>query len=126
MSESKFIENNQLLRLEIYKINFDREVVFAKPYIEKKIKKSFEVDQEVVGSIIKIKPYGIMVKTNGEEVVMVHRTMMQKFHCSPMDFVLGDSITLRKIGYDEVHNKDVWDLIAYNLRSPRLEMEDIK
>ena len=54
-------------------------------------------------------PYGLIFDIEGGGTNFIHRSMFndEVFH----KVRRGSSITVRKIGYDEIHQKDKWEVI---------------
>ncbi len=114
-SISEFIKENKTLKLMINSINTKKQAVYARPYkepTEKAVYPPYEIGQIVEGKISKIVKYGIFIKTKDERKTMIHISQLQKLGYGDYSFVVSQPITIKKSGFDEEHNKDIWDIIS--------------
>ena len=114
-SISDFINENRRLKLAISYINFKKQAVYAKPYrkpTEKVVYPPYEIGQIIEGKISKIVKYGIFIKTKDERKTMIHISQLQKLGYGDYKFEVSQPVTIKKSGFDEEHNKDIWDIIS--------------
>lgn len=114
-SVSDFIRENRTLKLVISYINFKKQAVYAKPYKELPVKQElppFELGQIVKGSIIKVRPFGIKISCEDGRKTLIHISRLQELGYSEHIFEVSNAITIKKTGFDEVHQKDIWEIIS--------------
>jgi polyribonucleotide nucleotidyltransferase len=114
-SLSEFINENKTLKLVINYINFKKQAVYAKPYKEPKDKEiypPYELGQIIEGKVFKVLPYGIRIRNEDGRNTLIHKSQLQKQGYGDFEFELSQSVTIKKSGYDEEHNKDIWDIIS--------------
>ena len=114
-SISDFINENRKLKLAISYINFKKQAIYAKPYkepTEKVVYPPYELGQIIEGTVLKIKRFGIIIKTTDERKTMIHISQLQKLGYGDYKFEESQPITIKKSGFDEEHNKDIWDIIS--------------
>ena len=114
-SVSDFIRENRTLKLIISYINFKKQAVYAKPYKELPVKQElppFELGQIVKGSIIKVRPFGIKISCEDGRKTLIHISRLQELGYSEHIFEVSNAITIKKTGFDEVHQKDIWEIIS--------------
>ena len=114
-SISEFIKENKTLKLMINSINTKKQAVYARPYkepTEKAVYPPYEIGQIIEGKISKIVKYGIFIETKDERKTMIHISQLQKLGYGDYSFVVSQPITIKKSGFDEEHNKDIWDIIS--------------
>lgn len=110
-----FIKENKTLKLGICSINTKKHAIYAKPYKELQAKLDlppFEIGQIVEGAICKIKPFGIIIKCKDGRKTLIHVSRLQELGYGDYKFELSQAITIKKIGFDTEHNKDVWEILS--------------
>ena len=110
-----FIKENKTLKLGICSINTKKHAVYAKPYKELQAKLDlppFEIGQIVEGAICKIKPFGIIIKCKDGRKTLIHISRLQEVGYGDYKFELSQTITIKKIGFDTEHNKDIWEILS--------------
>ena len=110
-----YIKENKTLKLGISSINIKKHAVYAKPYEELQEKidlPPFEIGQIVEGVICKIKPFGIIIKCKDGRKTLIHISKLQELGYGDHKFEISQSIMIKKVGFNEEHNKDVWDIIS--------------
>ena len=120
---SEFIHENKVLKLTINYINFKKQAVYAKPYKEpshKTVYSPVEIGRVVEGTIIKILPFGIRIRTLDGRKTLIHESRLQDLGYSNDSFNLSQTITIKKVGFDEEHNNDIWEIVhvGQNLSEP--------
>lgn len=114
-SLSEFINENKKIQLAISYINFKKQIVYAKPYNEIANKNDFppfEIGQVVKGEIIKVSPFGIRIKCEDGRNTLIHVSRLQELGYGDSKFEQSQALTIKKIGFDEEHHKDIWEIIS--------------
>ena len=115
-SISDFIKENKTLKLVISNIDFKKQTVYALPYkdelVEKKEYPPFETGQIIKGEIIKVHPFGIRVKCEDERKTLIHISRLQELGYGDYQFEQSQTITIKKIGFDDIHHKDIWEITS--------------
>lgn len=109
-----FIKENKTLKLGICSINKKNHAVYAKPYKEMQAKMDlppFDIGQIVEGVICKIKPFGIIIKCKDGRKTLIHISRLQEMGYGDYKFELSQPITIKKIGFNEEYNKDIWEIL---------------
>lgn len=120
-SISEYIKEHKKLEIIICHIQSYRNwyntktTVYGKPFSLLESKKAlppYEIDQIVKGKVHKIQPFGIRVKTIDGRVTLIHKSRLAEIGHRDTIFEKGNPITLKKIGYDETHKCDIWNIIS--------------
>lgn len=110
-----FIKENKTLKLRICSINTKKHAVYARPYKELQANLDlplFELGQIVEGVICKIKPFGIIIKCKNGRKTLIHISKLQELGYGDYKFELSQPITIKKIGFNEEYNKDIWEILS--------------
>ncbi len=110
-----FIKENKTLKLGISSIKTKKHTIYAKPYKELQAKLDlppFEIGQIVEGFVCKIKPFGIIIKCKDGRKTLIHINRLQEVGYGDYKFELSQPITIKKIGFNEAYNKDIWEIIS--------------
>ena len=106
-----FVKENQMMSIVITSIKGNK--IYGIPFVKSKKRNeypSFENNQKVYGVIFEIKPFGIRIKTSDGVKTLIHKTRLEEIGYSGFLFVKGQRITIRKVGYDEEHKNDLWNI----------------
>lgn len=68
--------------------------------------------QVVEGTIIQVISFGIRIKTKDGRKTLIHISRLQELGYSDYTFKIAQSIIIKKVGFDENHNNDVWEIIS--------------
>lgn len=110
-----FIKENKTLKLGICSIKTKKHAVYARPYKELQANLDlplFELGQIVEGVICKIKPFGIIIKCKNGRKTLIHISKLQELGYGDYKFELSQPITIKKIGFNEEYNKDIWEILS--------------
>lgn len=114
-SISDFIKENNTLKIVISYINLKKQSVFAKPYKgipSKVVTPPYEMGQVVEGTIIQVISFGIRIKTKDGRKTLIHISRLQELGYGDYTFKIAQSIIIKKVGFDESHNNDIWEIIS--------------
>ena len=86
-------------------------ILWDKMKLEVRFADQMELNNGVTIDVIVVAklPYGLIFDIEGGGTNFIHRSMFndEVFH----EVRRGSSITVRKIGYDEIHQKDKWEVV---------------
>lgn len=115
-SVSDFINENRRLKLAISYINFKKQAVYAKPYKELPVRQElppYDIGQVVRGEIKKILPFGIRIKCEDGRITLIHISRLEELGYSDHKFEPSQMITIKKTGFDEAHQNDIWEIVSF-------------
>ena len=53
---------------------------------------------------------GFIIKTANGQTTFLHRSTLGKYTVD--EFEMHKRVTIKKIGYDQTHDKDIWEIVS--------------
>lgn len=111
MNISEYISENRKLNIYINRIY--SKYIYGRPYEKetpRPIQEPFNMGERIVGHVCKIYRFGLRLQTSDGKETFIHVSRLKKFGYENVTFKKGQSLTLVKVGVDEVHQNDLWDI----------------
>lgn len=72
--------------------------------------KDIPLGSTYIGNVIDKNKNGFIIKTANGQTTFLHRSTLGKYTVD--DFEIHKSVTIKKMGYDQVHDKHIWEILS--------------